>query len=93
MRVIEKLLIAVESVMHIPESVLRPRRLSCFGRDLRPRMHCGQREVSKRKAQFFTQAPAKLADDAVRGGAKGTLVVAVLDQRHWGANRTENVVA
>ena len=80
-----------QQVVHLPEPALRTRRLGRLRRDLRPRVHVGQRQMAPHipKVVVVQQIP----DDGFRQPAVRAFEVAVLDQRHRGGLRTADVIA
>ena len=81
------------SVVHLPEGALLGRRLGGLGRQLRVRVHVGERQVAPHVAQVVAEVGEQLADDRLGLAAVGALEVAVLDQRDRGVRRAADVVA
>src|SRR6266481_2726846 len=84
MRIVERLLMLKEVVMHLPELLLDG---GCF-RGLRGmlsmRVALGQGKVPKDKAQPIPQPSLDLLDDGIGLSTIGTLIITVFHQGHRG---------
>ena len=90
-RVIERLLAAIEDLVHLPVPALARCGLGCPGGGERVGMDLGQRKVAKREPQIAAELLLHPLDLAVRPPRVRTLVIAVLED-HMGAVGATNVV-
>jgi len=84
-RVLERVLVLEEKVVHLPELALRARCLRRFGRALRVRMRLRKRKVAEDETEIGSERPPDLLHDRIRRTTVRALVVAVFGQRHRGA--------
>src|SRR5579872_7289103 len=78
MKVVKRVLVLVEGIVHLPEPALRGSRLRTLGRMLRVWMDGREREVPKDEAQLISQLLLDRLDEEMRRAAVGTLEVPVL---------------
>ena len=89
----ERVLVAEQPVVHLPERALGARGLGRLGGDLRVRVHVGQRQVAEDVAQLVAEVVEQLGDDRRRVPAVRALEVAVLEQRDRRVGPAADVVA
>src|SRR2546426_8197524 len=84
MRIVERLLMLKEVVMHLPELLLDGGSFRGLRGMLSMRVALGQGKVPKDKAQPIPQTSLDLLDDGIGLPTIGTLIIAVFHQCHRG---------
>src|SRR5438552_683136 len=82
MRIVERLLMLKEIVMHLPELLLCGSSFCCLRGMLSMRMDLGQRKIPKDKKQSIPQSSPDLLHDGIDLSTIGTLIIAVFQQCH-----------
>jgi len=91
--IVERLLMLVQRVMHLPEPSLGGSSLRGFGGVFRVRMALAQREVPKNKSELRSKTSLDFLDDGIGPPAMWAFVVAVFHERDGCVGRTLRVVA
>src|SRR6266446_105409 len=84
MRIVERMLMLKEVVMHLPELLLDGGSFRGLRSMLSMRVALGQGKVPKDKAQPIPQTSLDLLDDGIGLPTIGTLIIAVFQQCHRG---------
>src|SRR6266699_6985256 len=84
MRIVERLLMLKEVVVHLPELLLDGGSFRGLRGMLSMRVALGQGKVPKDKAQAIPQTPLNLLDDRIGLPTIGTLIITVFHQCHRG---------
>ena len=92
MPVIERGLVPVKSVMHLPKFSVGPRFLSSLRRVFGMGMHLSERKMAKDKSQFVAKLPSNFLDDRVSRATVRAFIVAVLQQGHGCCRRAADMI-
>lgn len=82
----------VEPVVHVPEAVLRSRRLRGLGGDERVLVGLDEWEVAKDECDLLAELSTEGPQDRVGLAAERALEVTELDEQHGSAQTAPNVV-
>src|SRR5208282_651741 len=93
MKILERILMRIERVMHLPEFALRGGRLGDLRRVLGMRMHLGQRKIAEDEPKSVAERLLDLLNNRVRHAAIRTLIVGVFHQGHGRMRGTADVIA
>ena len=88
----QSVLVLVEHVVHRPERALRRGNFRGLSGGLSVRVDLRQREVTEGEPQLMAEAALDSLDDRVSLSTERTLIVPILDERHWRGGRTLNMV-
>jgi hypothetical protein len=88
----ERVLVAQQVVMHLPESVLGSGRLGSQGGSPRVRVLADQREVAENEDDTVPEHGQQFLYAGQRFGTEGALIVAILDQLHDGVLPPDAVI-
>ena len=91
--VAELQLVLEETIVHLPEPLLRAGRLGGSRRGWSAGVQVGERHVPEHEPEPVTEALQQLLDDRVGLAAIGALEVAVLNQGDRGVGRAADVIA
>src|SRR6202011_5824613 len=80
MLITERVLMRIKHIVHLPEFMVRGRRLRNLSGMLGMGMDFGQRKVTKNKPEVIPQLSPNFVDDRVGHAAVGAFVVAIFDQ-------------
>src|SRR5712692_6102956 len=80
-RIVQRVLILEQRVVHLPELPLRAGGFGGFRRVLGVRMNLGEREIAVDKTKAAAHDTQHFGDDGMCRAAMRTLIVAILDQR------------
>src|SRR5260370_1199434 len=86
-RLLERVLVSKEHIVHLPERALRARRLGGLRGLLGMRMDAGERKVPEHEAELVWLPREQLLYDAIRRAGIRALVVAVHHERGGGVPR------
>ena len=93
MLIVEQVLVRIKHVVHLPELIVRARRLRNLGSVLGMGMYLAQRKVAKNESESIAQLSLNFVNNRAGQAAVGALIVAILDQRHWCVCWPSDVIA
>src|SRR6266487_580496 len=93
MRIVERLLMLKEVIMHLPELLLDGGSFRGLRGMLGMRVALGQGKVPKDKAQPIPQTSLDLLDDGISLPTVGTLIITVFHHGHRGSFWSPPVIA
>jgi hypothetical protein len=90
---LQRLLVAEEHVVHLPEPALRSRTLRRLGRRFGVGMRLGQREVAVNEPELIAHIAPDSLHYRIGASAVGAFEIAVFDERHRSIARAQRVIA
>src|SRR5271166_5553231 len=92
MTIVERILMSIQDVVHLPELALRPRCLSRLRGMFGMRMQFRQRKIAKHETQPVAELAPDFVDDRIRFAAVWALVIAIFHQRDRRGRRPANMI-